>query len=139
MMKRLNFFQNQIIYVREEYNSKNKLINLILENIFKSDIFKVTSYTNSNTLLTPNEGYQFPKRFSANRHQESSCNSYTHENTFHALSVNEYSQINNEDLDITESSRETVHSDDSQNQKHLTGNTNRNRPVNRKQRQYNSQ
>ena len=105
----------------------------------KSDIFKVTSYTNSNTLLTPNEGYQFPKRFSASRHQESSYNSYTHENRFHALSVNEYSQINNEDLDITESSRETVHSDDSQNQKHLTGNTNRNRPVNRKQRQYNSQ
>ena len=35
----------------------------------------------------------------------------------------------------SESSRETVHSDDNQNQKHSTRKTTRNRPVNRKQHQ----
>ena len=42
--------------------------------------------------------------------------------------INEDSQNNNEDLHVIESSRETLHSDDNQNQKHPS----RNRPVNRK-------
>ena len=66
---------------------------------------------------------------------KSSCSSYIHDNRFHALSVNEDAQSSNEDLHVTESSRETVHSDDNQNQKHSTRKTTRNRPVNRKQRQ----
>ena len=33
----------------------------MLETVFKSDIPKVTSFTNSKTLLTPNGDYQFPK------------------------------------------------------------------------------
>ena len=78
--EKTELLQNQIIYITEECNSKNQLINLILENVFKSDIPKVTSYTNSNTLLTPNDDYQFSKRFSKNHHQKSSCNSYTHDN-----------------------------------------------------------
>ena len=59
--EKIELLQNQIIYLREECNSKNQLINIILENVFKSDIPKVTSYKNSNTLLTPNEDYQFSK------------------------------------------------------------------------------
>ena len=47
--EKIELLQNQIIYLREECNSKNRLVNLILENVFKSDISKVTSYTNSNT------------------------------------------------------------------------------------------
>ena len=112
--------QNQIIYLRKECNSKNQLINLILENVFKSDIPKVTCSRNSNTLLTPNDNYQFPKRFNKNLYQKSYCNSYTHDNRFHTLSVNEDSQNSNEDLYVTESSLETVHSDNNQNQKHPT-------------------
>ena len=127
--------QNQIIYLREECNSKNQLINLILENVFKSDIPKVTCYKNSNALLTPNDDYQFLKRFNKNLYQKSYCNSYTHDNRFHTLSVNEDSQNSNEDLHVTESSRETVHSDNNQNQNHPTEKTNRNRAVNRNQRQ----
>ena len=50
-----------------------------------------------------------------------------------ALSVNEDSQNNNEDFHTTESSRETLHFDENENQKHPTGNTNRNRPLNQKQ------
>ena len=75
------------MYLREELNSKNQLSvnNLILENVFKSDIPKVTSYTNSNTLLTPNDDYQFPKRFSKTHYQKNSYNSYTHNNRFHAF------------------------------------------------------
>ena len=126
----IELLQNQIIYLREECNSKNQLINIILENVFKSDIPKVTSYKNSNTLLTPNDDYQFPKRFSKNNHQKSSCNSYTHDNRFHALSVNKDTQSSNEDLHVTESSRETVHSDGNQNQKRSTRKTTRNWPVN---------
>ena len=49
--EKIELFQNQIIYLREECNPKNQLINLILVNFFKSDIPKVTSYKNSNTLL----------------------------------------------------------------------------------------
>ena len=45
--EKIELLQNQIIYLREKCNSKNRLINLILENVFKSDISKVTSYTNS--------------------------------------------------------------------------------------------
>ena len=133
--EKIELLQNQTIYLREECNSKNQLINIILENVFKSDIPKVTSYKNSNTLLTPNDDYQFPKRFSKNNHQKSSCNSYTDDNRFRALSVNEDTQNSNEDLHVTESSRETVHSDDNQNQKHSIRKTTINRPVNRKQRQ----
>ena len=50
--QKIELLQNQIIYLRGECNSKNQLINLILENAFKSNIPKVTSYTNSNILLT---------------------------------------------------------------------------------------
>ena len=60
--EKIELLQNQIIYLREECNSKNQLINLILENVFKSDIPKVTTYTDNNTLLTPNDDYQFLKR-----------------------------------------------------------------------------
>ena len=137
--EKAELLQNQIIYLREECNSKNQLINLILENVFKSDKPKVTSCKNSKTLLIPNDDYQFPKRFSKNNHQKSSCNSYTHDNRFYALSVNEDTQNSSEDLNVTESSHETVHSDDNQNEKHLATKTTRNRPVNRKQRQKNFQ
>ena len=41
--EKIELLQNQIIYLREECNSKNQLINIILENVFKSDIPKVTS------------------------------------------------------------------------------------------------
>ena len=51
----------------------------------------------------------------------------------HALSVNEDTQNSIEDLQVTESSPETVHSDDNQNQQHSTRKTNRNWSVNRKQ------
>ena len=124
--EKIELLQNQIIYLREECNSKNQLINIILENVFKSDIPKVTSYKNSNTLLTPNDDCQFPKRFSKNNHQKSSCNSYTHDNRFHALSLNEDTQNVNEDLQVTESSCETLHFNDNQNQKHSTRKTTRN-------------
>ena len=40
-------------------------------------------------------------------------------------------------MHVTESSRETVHSDDNQNQKHFTIKTTTNRPVNRKPGQKN--
>ena len=133
--EKFELLQNQIIYLKEKCNSKSQLINLILENVFKNDIPKVTSYKNSNTLLTPKDNYQFPKRFIKNHHQKSSCNSYTHENKFHTLSVNEGSQNSNEDVHVTESLRETEHSDNNQNQKHPTRKTNRNRPANQKQRQ----
>ena len=93
----------------------------MLESVFKCGIPKVTSYENSNTLLTPKDDFQFSKRFSKNHHQQSSCNSYTHDNRFHALSVNDDSQNSNENLQVTESSRETVYCDENQNQKHLTG------------------
>ena len=72
-----------MIDLREECNSKNQLINLILENVFKNGIPWVTSYTNSSTLLTPKDNYQFHKRFnknhhhkrfSKNHHHKSSCN-----------------------------------------------------------------
>ena len=81
---------------------------------------KVTSYENSNTLLTPNDDNQFPKRFRKNEHQESSYNNHTLGKRFHAFFVNKDSQNNNEDLKITESSRATLHLDDNQNQKHPT-------------------
>ena len=61
MMKRLSVCKNLIIYL--ECNSKNQLINPMLESVFKCDIPKVTSYKNSNTLLAPNDDFQFPKRF----------------------------------------------------------------------------
>ena len=77
--------------------------------------------------LTPNDDYQFPKRFSEKNHKKSSCNSYTHVNRFHALSVNEDTQNSNEDL--TSQSHRLKHSDDNQNQKYTTGKTTRNRPV----------
>ena len=44
--------------------------------------------------------------------------------------VNEDSQNNSEDFHVTGSSRETLYSDDNQNQNHPTEKTNRNRPVN---------
>ena len=125
--------ENQIIHLREECNSKTLLINLILESVFKNNIPKVTSYTNSNILLTPNENYQFPQRFSKNYHGKSSYNSYAHDNRFHALSVHEDIQNNNQDLHVTESPRETLHSDDNQNQKYSATKTNGNQPVNRKE------
>lgn len=53
---------------QEECNSKNQLISLILEKVFKSDIAKVESLKNSDILLTPNEDYQFSKRFSKSHH-----------------------------------------------------------------------
>ena len=59
--EKFELLQNQIIYLKEKCNSKSQLINLILENVFKNDIPKVTSYKNSNTLLTPKGNYQFPK------------------------------------------------------------------------------
>ena len=124
--EKFELLQNQIIYLKEKCNSKSQLINLILENVFKNDIPKVTSYKNSNTLLTPKGNYQFPKRFSKNNHQKSSCNSYTHDNRFHALSLNEDTQNVNEDLQVTESSCETLHFNDNQNQKHSTRKTTRN-------------
>ena len=34
--EKVELLQNQIIYLREECNSKNQLIKLILENVFKS-------------------------------------------------------------------------------------------------------
>ena len=69
--EKIELLQNQIIYLkehgtilpwREKCNSKNQLINFTLENVFKSDIPKVRSYTKSNTLLPPNNEYRFPKR-----------------------------------------------------------------------------
>ena len=57
--EKIELSQNQIIHLREECSSKNQLL-LILENVFESDIPKVTTYTNSNTLLTQNDDYQFP-------------------------------------------------------------------------------
>ena len=131
--EKIELSQNQIIYLREECNSKNQLINLLLKIFFKIDIPKVTSYTNSNTLLTPNDIYQFPKRFCKNHRQKSFYNSCTRNNKFQVISVNEDSQYNNEDLQVTESSCQTLHSDDNQN--HTNGKTNRNRPVNQKKRQ----
>ena len=50
---------------------------------------KVTSYRNSHTVLTRNDDYKFPKRFSIYNHQKSSCNRYTRDNRFHAPLVNE--------------------------------------------------
>ena len=135
--EKIELLQNQIIYLRKQCNSKNQLINVILKNVFKSDMPKVTCYKNSNTLLTPNDDYQFPERYSKNNHQKSSCSSCTHDNRFRALSVNEDTQNSNEDLRVRESSRETAHSDDNQNQKYSTRKTTRNRPVNRKQRHKN--
>ena len=73
--EKIELLQSQIIYLRETRNSKNQLIDLILENAFKSDISKVSSYRNSNTLLTLYGYRQFPKRFSKNHHQKRSCNS----------------------------------------------------------------
>ena len=105
--EKIELLQNQIIYLSEACISKNQFINLILENDFKSDIPKVISYTNSNTLLTPNGDYQFPKTFSKNPHQKSSYNSYFHDHRFHAFSVNDDNQINNEDLLVAERSCET--------------------------------
>ena len=133
----IELLQNQIIYLRKQCNFKNQLINVILENVFKSDMPKVTCHKNSNTLLTPNDDYQFPERYSKNNHQKSSCSSCTHDNRFRALSVNEDTQNSNEDLQVRESSRETAHSDDNQNQKYSTRKTTWNRPVNRKQRHKN--
>ena len=49
--QKIELLQNQIIYLRGGCNSKNQLINLILQNAFKSNIPKVTSYTNSNIQL----------------------------------------------------------------------------------------
>ena len=79
--------QNQIIYSNDECNCKSQLINLILKCVFKSHIPKVKPYQNSNTLLTPNGDCEFPKKFTKNHHQNISCNSYTHDNRFHALCV----------------------------------------------------
>lgn len=70
--EKIDLLQNQIIYLSEECNSRNQLISVILENVFKSDIPKLTPYKNSNTLLAPNDDYQFPKRFSKNNHQKNS-------------------------------------------------------------------
>ena len=133
----IELLQNQIIYSRKQCNFKNQLINVILENVFKSDMPKVTCYKSSNTLLTPNDDYQFPERYRKNNHQKSSCSSCTHDNRFRALSVNEDTQNSNEDLQVRESSRETAHSDDNQNQKYSTRKTTWNRPVNCKQRHKN--
>ena len=67
--EKIELLQNQIIYLkehgtilpwREKCNSKNQLINFTLENVFKSDIPKVR--TKSNTLLPPNNDYRFPER-----------------------------------------------------------------------------
>ena len=133
----IELLQNQIIYLSEECKSKNQLINLISENVFKNNIPIVTCYSNNNTLVTPNDHCQFPKRFSKNHHQKSCHNTYTHNNRFHALFVNENSQNNNEDLHVTEPSREILHFDENQNEKHWTEKSNRNRPVNRKKHQKN--
>ena len=104
--EKVEFVQNQIIYLREEErNSKIQLRNLILDNVVKSDISKDTSYTKRNTLLTPNYNYQFPKRLSKNHRQKS---------RFNALFVDENSQNNNEDLHVTESSGKTLYSEGSQ-------------------------
>ena len=51
----IELLQNQIIYLREECKSKNQLINLISENVFKNNIPIVTCYSNSNTLVTPDD------------------------------------------------------------------------------------
>ena len=81
----IELLQNQIIYLRKQCNFKNQLINVILENVFKSDMPKVTCYKSSNTLLTPNDDYQFPERYRKNNHQKSSCSSCTHDNRFRAM------------------------------------------------------
>ena len=47
-------FQKNINFLRKEYNSKNQLINLLLENVFKTDITKVSSSENNNTITANN-------------------------------------------------------------------------------------
>lgn len=76
--EKVEFVQNQMIYLREEErNFKNQLRNLILDNVVKSDISKDTSYTKSNTLLTPNSDYQFPKRLLLTRTVKITIKIYT--------------------------------------------------------------
>ena len=127
--------QNQIIYLREECNSKNQLINLILENVFKSDIPKVTTYTDNNTLLTPNDDYQFLKRLVKTTIRKVLITAAFMIIDFMLFLLMRTIKKNNEDLQVTESSRGTLHFDDNQYQKHPTGKTSRNRPDNQKQRQ----
>ena len=47
-------FQKNLNFLRKEYNSKNQLINLLLENVFKTDITKVSSSENNNTITANN-------------------------------------------------------------------------------------
>ena len=56
-------FQKNLNFLRKEYNSKNQLINLLLENVFKTDITKVSFSENNNTITANNINgdYQFPK------------------------------------------------------------------------------
>ena len=56
-------FQKNLNFLRKEYNSKNQLINLLLENVFKTDITKVSSSENNNAITANkiNGDYQFPK------------------------------------------------------------------------------
>ena len=42
--EKIKLLQNQILYSKDKCNCKSQFVNLILENIFKSDIPKVTSY-----------------------------------------------------------------------------------------------
>ena len=61
---KIELLEKQISFLREEYNSKNQLINLLLENLFKTDITKVSSSKNNNNTITANNingDYQFPK------------------------------------------------------------------------------
>ena len=133
--EKIELLQNQIIYLREECNSKNQLINLILENVFKSDIPKVTTYTDNNTLLTPNDDYQFLKRLVKTTIRKVLITAAFMIIDFMLFLLMRTIKKNNEDLQVTESSRGTLHFDDNQYQKHPTGKTSRNRPDNQKQRQ----
>ena len=61
---KIELLEKQTSFLREEYNSKNQLINLLLENLFKTDITKVSSSKNNNNTITANNingDYQFPK------------------------------------------------------------------------------
>ena len=116
--------ENQIIYLREECNSKNNSANLILENIFKSNILKVTSYTNNNTLLISNDETTIRKVLIAATFMIIDLMLFL---LMRTIKITIYANIYT-DLHVNESSSKTLHSDGNQNQKHI-------QPDNRKQRQ----
>ena len=89
--------EKSINFLREECNSKNQLINLLLENLFKTDMAKVFSSKNNNNTLTANDNYRFPKRFTRSHYQKSPHNEHINNNRLHTISVNEENQNETEE------------------------------------------